>query len=286
MTTTIETPAKLPSIGLHRDVSYDDYARWDAVHHSILRHFNRTAAHAREAIVNPADSTVAQAEGWAAHLAVLDPDRFALECIAAPKFDKRTTTGKEGWAAFQAGNAGKTILTQDEHALCLRIRDAVWAHPTARELLMGAGANEVSALWTDADTGLAVKARLDRLTSLAGWPVVMDLKTARNASPAAFARDVHFFHYHQQGALYLDGCDALAPHPRKFVFVAVEKEPPYAVAVYELEQDAIDLGRDEYQKHLVAYARCIETNRWPGYPESMGYISVPSWAFKFHGEEA
>lgn len=287
MTTTVEAPTvKLPAIGLHRGVSYDEYIRWDAVHHTILRHFNRTAAHARAAIVSPADQTSAQADGWASHLAVLEPDRFEMECVAAPKFDKRTTEGKRGWAEFQASNEGKTVLTQDEHALCLRIRDAVWAHPTARELLMGDGLNEISALWKDAGTGLYVKGRPDRLTTLAGWSVVMDLKTTLNASPSAFARDLYYYHYHQQGALYLDGCDALAPHQRKFIFVAVEKDPPYAVAVYELEDDALSLGRDEYQKHLTAYARCLESGQWPGYPDGVGYISVPSWAFKFHGEEA
>lgn len=80
--------------------------------------------------------------------------------------------------------------------------------------------------------------------------------------------------------MYLDGLNTLAPHDRKFVFVAVEKEPPYAVAVYELEEDALQLGRDDYQKHLAQYAECVKTNRWPGYGDGMDYVSLPSWAFR------
>jgi hypothetical protein len=276
-----EAPA-VPTVapGLHRDVPYDVYDRWDGVRHSVLRHFNRSALHAREAIVHPADQTEAQALGHAAHVAVLEPERFAREYVAAPKFDKRTTEGKRGWAAFQAEHEGFAVIPQEEHDVCIALRASVWAHPTASELLKGAGLNEASALWVDGDTGLTAKARIDRLTALAGWPVVVDLKTTRNASRGAFSRDVHTFAYHQQAGMYLDGLQVLAPHERKFVFIAIEKDPPYAVAVYELEEDALQLGRDEYQKHMAAYAECLNTNRWPSYGEGMDLISLPPWAFR------
>jgi hypothetical protein len=273
-----------PAPGLHRGLAYDEYARWDAVHHSILRHFNRTAAHAREAIVNPADQTEALFLGHSAHVAILEPARFEAEFVAAPKFDKRTNEGKRGWAAFQEEHAGQTCILQEEHETCLRMRDATWSHATAAELLKGPGLNEVSALWVDPETGRPCKARIDRLTTLAGWPVVVDLKTTRNAARSAFARDIHNFHYHQQGALYVDGLDVLAPHQRKFVFLAVEKERPYAVAVYELEEDALQLGRDEYRKHLAAYDECVRTNRWPAYGDGLDYVSLPTWAFRSTGD--
>jgi len=283
MSTQAVEPVIAP--GLHRGVPYDVYARWDAVNHSTLRHFNRTAAHAREAIVNPSDQTEAQFLGHATHVAILEPDRFEAEFVAAPKFDKRTTEGKKGWAAFQAEHADATCMPKEEHDLCLRLRESVWAHPTAAELLKGAGFNEASAVWIDPGTGLRCKTRIDRLTSLAGWPVDVELKTTKDASRAAFGRDINYYRYHQQGAMQLDGLNALAPHERKFVFVAVEKEPPYCVAVYELEEDALQLGRDDYQKHLRMYAECLSTNRWPGYPDGIDYVSLPPWAFRsIHGE--
>lgn len=283
MSTQVAGPTVAP--GLHRDVPYDVYDRWDAVRHSVLRHFNRSCAHAREAIVSPADQTEVQALGHAAHVAILEPERFLVEYVGAPKFDKRTTAGKKGWEEFQAAHATSAVIPQEEYDLCLRLRDSVWAHPTASELLKGKGYNEASAYWIDPETGVACKGRLDRLTLLAGWPCVVDLKTTRNASRSAFAKDVHFYHYHQQAAMYLSGLTEVAPHPRKFMFIAVEKEPPYCPAVYELEEDAIDLGRDDFHKHLRLYADCVASGQWPGYGDGADYVSLPPWAFRpSHGE--
>lgn len=267
-------------IGLHKGVPYETYDRWDAINHSKLRYFNRTAAHARAAIVEAPDQTEAQALGWAAHVAILEPERFESEFVAAPKIDKRTTAGKLEWQEFQAEHSGGSILTKEEYDLCIAMTAGVWAHPTAAELLRGPGLNEVSALWEDKGTGLKAKARLDRLTALAGWPCIVDVKTTRNASRASFAKDLHAFHYHQQAAFYLDGLNALAPHDRKFIFIAVEKEPPYCAAVYEIDEDALQIGRDDVAKHLDQYAECLRTNRWPGYADGMDYVSLPPWAFR------
>ena len=274
-----------PEIGLHQGIPYDEYARWAAMNHSILRHFGRTAAHAREAMIHPPEQTSAQDQGHAAHVAILEPERFETAFLAAPRVDKRTSAGKADWAAFVAASGGRTVLPADEHELCLRMRDAVWAHPTAAELLRGAGVNEVSAVWQDKDSGVMCKGRLDRLTTVGGWSMIVDLKTTKSAMRHSFSKDLYFYQYHQQAAMYLDGCNALAPFPRKYVFIAVEKEPPFLVATMELEDDAVELGRDEYKKHLATYAQCLQSGNWPGYDEGISYVSLPHWAFKFHSEE-
>ncbi len=274
-----------PEVGLYQNIPYDDYDRWAAMRHSVLRMFSKTPAHAREKMIHPDDQTEAQSQGHSTHAAILEPDRFDLQFVAAPRVDKRTTKGKAEWAEFVAAATGKTVIPAEEHALCIRLRDAVWSHPTAAELLRGPGMNEVSAVWKDADSGVPCKGRIDRLTTVGGWSMVVDLKTTKSAMRQSFSKDLYFYQYHQQAAMYLDGCDALAPHPRKYVFIAVEKEPPYLVATLELEQDAIDLGRDEYKKHLATYAQCLQSGRWPGYDDGIGYVSLPHWAFRFHGEE-
>lgn len=264
---------------------YDTYARWDAVNHTVLRLFNRTPAHAREAMVNPPNQTKAQHFGRAVHAAILEPEKFEATWVPAPKHEKRTTAEKRAWARLQVEHPGE-ILPQEEYDLCLRMRDSVWAHPTAAEILKGDGRNEASFRWLDPETGVRCKLRLDRLTTLASWSVIVDLKTAKNASQVAFSRDLHKFHYHQQAAMYLEGVNVVAPRDRKFLFIVVEKAPPFCVAVYELEDDALEVGRDEYHKHLRTYAECMASGVWPGYDQGAGYVSLPSWAFKFHGEEA
>lgn len=286
---TVPTPqATLPAPGLHRGVPYHEYDAWAAVRHSILRLFHRTPAHAREAMKHPPAPTAAQVLGIAIHHAVLEPQRFAERYARAPKLDLRTTRGKARYGEFVVANLGRSVLSAEEYDACVGIRESVWAHSTARQLLEGVGLNEVSALWRDGETGLPCKSRLDRLTVLHGWSVIADLKSLTDASPRAFQRDIHKYGYAQQGAFYIDGCDALTgdddKRERKYVFIAAETAPPYAVAVYELDATALGLGRDEYRAHLALYARCVETGVWPAFDQGIGTISLPPWATRFHGE--
>src|SRR3990167_11121445 len=61
MTTT--ATATLPAPGLHRGLSFDDYARWAAINNSTLKLFARSAAHAHEAMIAPGETTDALAIG-------------------------------------------------------------------------------------------------------------------------------------------------------------------------------------------------------------------------------
>jgi exodeoxyribonuclease VIII len=287
-TPAVATP--VPPTGLHIGVPYAIYDQWPAARHSRLRLFNRTPAHARHAIENPPEPAPWLELGRAIHVAVLEPERFAREYVGAPKVNRSTTIGKGRWSDFVAANVGKRVLDADVYAVCRDASASVMAHSTARQIIEAPGLTEVSALWRDAETGLLCKSRPDRLTALSGWSVVGDLKSGRDASSRAFEREIYKFGYAQQAAMYLDGCDALTPaedrRERKFIFIVVETEPPYCVAVYDLDPEAIALGRDEYRAHLAQYARCMKTGVWSGYDQGIGNISLPPWAFKFHGEEA
>ena len=74
--------------------------------------------------------------------------------------------------------------------------------------------------------------------------LIVDLKTTMDASPDAFARTAANFNYPLQAAYYVDGLQAAgiaSPDAvTSFVFLVVEKTPPYGVAVYTLPEDAIE----------------------------------------------
>jgi hypothetical protein len=270
--------------GLHRGLSFDEYAAiQNAANHSTLEHFRQTPLHARHYMLTGGDEeTAALRRGWATHAAVLEPDRFAAQFVAAPKVDRRTKDGKAAWADFQAANTDRLILTDEEMDLCQKLRAAVWSHPTAAEILAAKGMNEVSLVWKDAETEVDCKGRIDRICSYAGWSCLVDLKTTRDAGRRAFESSVQRFGYHSQAAFYIDGAQAVAPRDveRKWLWIAVETEAPYACAVYEIEDAALSMGRDEYRKHLRAYAECLRTGEWPGYPAGIDYCGLPSWAYR------
>ena len=100
----------------------------------------------------------------------------------------------------------------------------------------------------------------------------MDLKTTRDASPDGFGKSIANYRYHVQSAHYRDGFQA-----GRFVWVAVEIDPPYAVAVY-IDGDEIHArGDGERLSDLRLYAECKASDKWPGYPDEVQNISLPRW---------
>jgi len=264
--------------GLTERMSYEKYAALEGARYSHIKRFKWSAAHARQDILHPRDPTPALSLGHAVHAAVLEPQLFMDEFVAAPKCDKRTKVGKATWREFQGDNAFKEIITDVEFETCIRFSNACWAHPTAKEILSGVGQNEVVARWTQ--DGTPAKARYDRITSLASWSIVADLKTTQDAREWAFSADIAQYGYHNQAAWYLDGLDAISPHPRKWVFIVLEKSPPWAIQCYMLDDIALEQGRDENRVYLRAYAECLKTGKWPSYPAGLKSISIPPYALQ------
>jgi hypothetical protein len=216
--------------------------------------------------------------GTALHCAVLEPEKFRATYVTPPKFDRRTTAGKTAAEEFEKANADKLFLPFDDHQTCLKMSESVWHHPMARELLSGFGKNEVCAVWTDKLTGLRCKCLIDRLGRWAGWSCLSDVKTCQDASPSGFAKAVYNLGYHERVAYYLDGLSAISPAQRKWFWIAVEKERPYAVAVYEPDEEMLLAGRQSARQHLSTFAERKARNVWPGYSDSSVLLRLPRWA--------
>jgi exodeoxyribonuclease VIII len=58
-------------------------------------------------------------------------------------------------------------------------------------------------------------------------------------------------------------------------FVAVEKEPPFAVGVYTLSPAYIRWGRAKVDRAIDILQGCLRHNSWPGYGAQM--IEPPTW---------
>lgn len=185
-------------------------------------------------------------------------------------------------AAYIDETAGKEIITVEELERVEAIRDAVMAHPIAGKLLTpGEGEAEMSCYWTDEKTGLLCRVRPDF------WrndDIVVDLKTTRDASPDGFPKSIAQFRYHVQEAFYTDGIEQAIKQgnvarkkPRAFVFVVVEKVAPFAVAVYRLDSESVDIGRREYREDLDRFAECKASDTWPGYGDKIQLTGLPAW---------
>ena len=225
---------------------------------------------------NPPPSNAVFDLGKAVHKLVLGEGE-PLQIIDAK--DWRSKTASE--ARNEAYAAGVIPILVGDFAQIKAMSDAVLAHPVAGKLIDDSvGEAEVSLLADDPDTGLRIKARPDWSTERDGRLWLVDLKTTQTAEPRAFARKAADYRYHLQAAWYVQVAALLNLDPcAAFVFVAVEKEPPYLVSVTEWDGEAMTEGARLMREAIDTYALCKESDFWGGYPEGITPMYLPRWAF-------
>ena len=191
-------------------------------------------------------------------------------------------------AEDQARADGHIPLITKDYERAVGMAAALYSHPIAGPLFARAGTAEQVFVAPDPDTGVLCKIRVDWMPRVfGGRPLLVDLKTCNDAQPAAFAKSMANYGYHQQGAFYSDvlswaGADN-GQTPR-FVLVAQEKEPPYLVMIAEPDDQATAWGRELNRQALFIYRWCTGRDEWPGYeadlPADHGGIArlaLPGW---------
>lgn len=252
-------------------IPFDQYQRISAVHWSTLKEMRRSPLHYKWALEHERKDTPTLMKGRAAHTAILDPDNFLRHYVLCPLRDRRA----KGFKAFAQQHVGKTILFEKEYQTALNIRDAVRSHKEASRLLFG-GETEKTITWTDPDTGLKCKSRLDFLGKRLG-----DLKTARSVERRMFANAIVSYQYHGQMGMYRDAVMAAEGRvPDQVFIVAVESNPPHDVAVFILGDAEMERGMHIYRSYLQRVKDCNDEGAWPGrYPEAEA-ITLPAWEYE------
>lgn len=237
----------------------EQYRAVDAINISSLKYMSRSPAHYRAALDNPREATAAQVIGSMLHATVAEPQR--THYVVRPDGLSFTTKEGKAWRDEQT----HPILTGDECDAVQAMYRALWKHEHARSMIVGA-TKECSFFDLHKPTGLLMKGRIDLFNvDSQKRGVIADIKTCDDASPGEFARSVRKWQYHRQAAYYMDLTKAVS-----FFFIAVEKSAPHAVAVYELDDRAIEAGREANERDLATLARCLRTGEWPAYqPEPM-----------------
>jgi hypothetical protein len=230
---------------------------------------------------NPAPPNDVFDFGHAAHRLVLGA---GADLARVDADDWRTKAAKE--AAAEARANGLTPLLRADHERVVDMAAALRTHPIASALFSD-GLPEQTLIWQDDATGVWCRAMLDWLPHRRPGRrlLIADYKTTASAAPAALARSVANYGYHQQAAFYLDGVRALGlDDDPAFVFVAQEKNPPYLVTTFDLDADALQVGAERNRLALEIFRDCTETGLWPGYTNDVVQISLPPWARRY--EEA
>jgi exodeoxyribonuclease VIII len=214
--------------------------------------------------------------GTMAHLAVLEPSKLDAAFVEKPEgIDFRTKLGKE----WKESVGAMPVLDQDEARAVRGIRDSIAAHDAAKALL--AGCDSEVAMFAEHRSGLWIKGRVDALKVVDDMEaVIVDVKTtSAGADYGTFSRQAASLNYHVSAAWYchLAGLNGLPP--ARFYWIAVETSAPFAVAVYEIHPDALDLGVGMMNDALGLIAQCEDDGVWPGYAPEVQCLNLPSWIY-------
>ena len=256
--------------GIYDDLPADQYHADTAVGSSTLKRLaTMTPAHAKYGYFQRTD---ALEFGAAFDMCLLERDKFDACYVRGPD-DRR---GKKWTDALEACERGQILMVAKDYDRVLENVEIVMKNPDVASLLSGNTVRQQSAFWIDEKTGIRCKARPDLINIDQG--LMVDVKTTISADPRMFGTQCAKLGYHIQQVMYQDG---YVRHGLgyKFLFLAIEKKPPFLSCVYEMELRSAYAGYKLYRDMLDKYKQCSESGIWPGYPSGIQTLELPTWAW-------
>lgn len=194
--------------------------------------------------------------------------------------DRRTNAYKD--AAKESRDAGVIPILRKEYERAEAMAVRLFEHPVAGPLLLN-GESEVSAFAKDPATGVLRKARADKLHADG---LIVDLKTtAASAEPVTFAigRTSASLGYHISTAHYIDTFELAGVQVRGFAHIFVEKDPPHLISVVQLDDEAVQAGRERVALALEIFRDCTASGVWPDWSrhhDQIMSVSLPPYALR------
>lgn len=235
--------------------------------------------------------SAAMTVGKLVHTLALEPHLFAESVYVLPEGVKCDARQKE-YQSHIAEAAGREIINAKDMADIEGMAESLTRNAFAMSLLKAPGNVEASIFWTDEATGHKLRCRPDFLRDDG---LIVDLKTTATVRPDMFRKTAFDLAYDVSVALTCRGYEALTgKRPDNYVFLAVEKSPPYLIECYDtfrsfdMELSYLDGGELRLQQALMLLTDCIASDRWPGYCGGITPMEYPVYAKKFipGGEDA
>lgn len=227
--------------------------------------------------IYPREKSTAFDTGTVAHQLILEPDAD-LSYAIIPRDALNSDGHRKGaaWKAFESENVGKVLLKSDEFEPIGRMVRSVREHPRANSLLFGdGGERELPIRWECDRHGILRRSLIDLLRPVA----IVDLKTTTDASAEGFASSAWKFRYMNQVAYYKDAVHALTGEWLPFVFVVIEKDPPYRCECYELDQEFEEQGYNRINSGIERLKACRESGKWETPTHgTIVQIAAPRWS--------
>lgn len=151
----------------------------------------------------------------------------------------------------------------------------IQTHRELKDAFTEAGKPEQTITWTD-DHGVICRSRLDWLRN--DYRRICDYKgTGTSVNPESIAKFAVSQGWDIQSAFYRRGVKTITGVDPEFFFIAQEDYPPYALTVVGMGPDFTWSGEGKVQRAIDLWAECLESGRWPAYPDRTVYPQLPKW---------
>lgn len=220
----------------------------------------------------------------------IDPDRekfkaVHLLCLEEGKQDRISVvdgvwSGERKAQVLELQKKGQLVLKKAALEDAKNIAAAVKAHALAGSILSKALC-EVSLFWSDEETGVYCKARIDILYLDDEDLMIGDIKNFGDISrERILSRFIHDNKYYWQMHHY--SCGLMAIFNRKVTnhyWFFLEDKPPHGVKVRTCSDAMLELAAQEMNPLLPLYRECEESDTWPSYPDDPENADLPLYAW-------
>ena len=214
--------------------------------------------------------TKSMADGTAVHAFFLEKDKFHKDFAVKPQDIRLNTKAGKEWA--QEHN--NKIIIDSELGNNLYEMEKSFMDSPAKLIYEIKGKSELSYFWND--IGLVKgKCRPDWISD--DGNIIVDIKTTTDASPKGFQKSISTWGYHLQLAWYMRGLQKLGIPCNEFIFIAIEKTPPFSVGVYSADKEMILFGNQEINKLVVDIDKALNEKNFPDYTPEIMSLGLPPW---------
>lgn len=216
--------------------------------------------------------------GTATHCKVLEGnEKFEADFVKKPSNIKYTNKEGRQWKDEQKG---KTVLSNDGYhrewdsviGMSQSLSKLDWFNPSQSDYRKY---NEVSIYWVEND--IHCKARLDRVIVTDDEVHVIDLKTTDSVSTDKFQSKLVDLGYDFQAGWYTHAAAIAFGKPATFTFVAVERQEPWSVKVFDVPDEMLHEARKKNEKALRILKSCKKANSWPKQEITRQTLQYPRW---------
>lgn len=241
-----------------------------------------SSSYARTLIINPALAQQERKEkkylslGSAIHALKLEGrdvfnSRFVCLPEDAPK--KPTVTQRNAakpsvdtqnaiyfWDLFESQNQGKTIMSAEDKEIVEGCCKAIDEHPCViKRGMFKSGSFEVTIIYTDRETGIRCKSRLDNLED--GF--INDLKSTADSTPWLFEKSIEKYGYATQGGSYSIAAATVGADIREVRLCAVSTKAPFTPHVGMFSEAYLIDGQASFCRALNIEAECRDLGYYP-----------------------